>query len=69
MFLSRSSITLGLPPLPGRFLPLPAIIQAAILTTLTFEAALGLFGDDHEGLSFGFVFLLISIEGICGGLA
>ena len=69
VFLSRSSITLGLPPLPGRLLSAPAILQGFILTTLAFESAVGIFGDEHEGLSFALVFLLISIEGICGGLA
>ncbi|KAI0667306.1 batten's disease protein Cln3 [Trametes maxima] len=69
VFLSRSSISLGLPPLPGRLLSLPAIVQGVILTTLSLESAVGLFGDAYAGLSFAFVFLLISIEGICGGLA
>ena len=69
VFLSRSSITLGLPPLPGRLLSLPAIVQGFILATLAVESAVGIFGDDHEGISFAFVFLLVSIEGICGGLA
>ncbi|KAI8974779.1 batten's disease protein Cln3 [Trametes punicea] len=72
VFLSRSSISLGLPPLPGRLLPLPAIVQGVILSTLAYESAVGVFGDDddaREGWSFAFVFLLIAIEGICGGLA
>ncbi|TFK80381.1 batten's disease protein Cln3 [Polyporus arcularius HHB13444] len=69
VFLSRSSITLGLPPLPGRLLSLPAIVQGFILTILAFESAVGILGDENEGMSFAFVFLLISIEGICGGLA
>ena len=69
VFLSRSSITLGLPPLPGKLLSAPAILQGVILTTLAVESAVGIFGDANEGASFAFVFLLISIEGICGGLA
>ncbi|KAJ8463342.1 hypothetical protein ONZ51_g10318 [Trametes cubensis] len=71
VFLSRSSISLGLPPLPGRLLSLPAIVQGVILSTLAFESAVGIFGDSdaREGWSFAFVFLLIAIEGICGGLA
>ncbi|KAL1948617.1 hypothetical protein VTO73DRAFT_10423 [Trametes versicolor] len=69
VFLSRSSISLGLPPLPGRLLSLPAIIQGAILCTLAFESAVGIFGDAHEGVSFALVFLLICVEGVCGGLA
>ncbi|GBE89783.1 batten's disease protein Cln3 [Sparassis latifolia] len=69
VFFSRSSISIGLPPLPGRLLSLPAILQAIVLSTLTFESAVGIFGDQSEGLSFFLVFFLISIEGICGGLA
>ena len=48
---------------------LPAIVQALILLILTLESALGLFGDDAAGYNIGIVFALISIEGICGGLA
>ncbi|EIW54652.1 batten's disease protein Cln3 [Trametes versicolor FP-101664 SS1] len=69
VFLSRSSISLGLPPLPGRLLSLPAFVQGAILCTLAFESAVGIFGDAHEGVSFALVFLLICVEGVCGGLA
>ena len=69
VFLSRSSITLGLPPLPGKLLSAPAILQGFILATLAVESAVGIFGDVNEGASFAFVFFLISIEGICGGLA
>ncbi|RPD52086.1 hypothetical protein L227DRAFT_618106 [Lentinus tigrinus ALCF2SS1-6] len=58
-FLSRSSITLGLPPLPGHLLSVPAIVQD-ILATLTFESMVGIFGDHNEGASFTFVFLFIS---------
>ncbi|KAJ6591212.1 batten's disease protein Cln3 [Mycena vulgaris] len=70
VFLSRSSISIGIPPLPARLLPLPAIIQAGILLVLTFESALGLFpADADEAWSIVAVFLLISLEGICGGSA
>ncbi|PPQ97278.1 hypothetical protein CVT26_006671 [Gymnopilus dilepis] len=69
VFLSRSSISLGIPALPTRFLPLPAIVQFVILTTLVYESAYGLFGENQEGLNVFFVFSLISVEGICGGLA
>jgi len=37
--------------------------------TLAYESAVGIFGDGSEGTSFFLVFLLVSIEGICGGLA
>ena len=69
MFLSRSSITLGCPPLPKELLPGPAVIQLVILLTLVYESAIGIFGDNSEGASFFLVFLLVSIEGVCGDLA
>lgn len=69
VFLSRSSITLGVPPLPHRLLPLPAIVQAVILTALVIESAAGIVPRNAEGWAIGMVFALISLEGICGGLA
>ncbi|EGO01186.1 hypothetical protein SERLA73DRAFT_179291 [Serpula lacrymans var. lacrymans S7.3] len=69
VFISRSTISLGLPPLPERLLSVPAIAQFFILNLLAFESAVGIFSEASEGLSIAFVFLLISIEGICGGLA
>ncbi|KLO06520.1 batten's disease protein Cln3 [Schizopora paradoxa] len=69
VFLSRSSISFGLPPLPARLLSLPAIVQAVILLFLATESGLGIFPDNAEGLAIGVVFLMISFEGVCGGLA
>jgi len=69
VFLSRSSISVGIPPLPLRLLPVPSILQGVILLILSFEAAVGFFSSDSEGLNVLFVFLLISLEGICGGSA
>ncbi|KAJ7805753.1 batten's disease protein Cln3 [Mycena olivaceomarginata] len=74
VFLSRSSISIGIPPLPARLLPLPAILQAGILLILMFESAVGIFPSgpgtaDSEAWSITIVFLLISLEGICGGSA
>ncbi|KAJ3561689.1 hypothetical protein NP233_g10045 [Leucocoprinus birnbaumii] len=69
VFLSRSSISLGLPALPERLLPLPAIIQAVILSLLALESAYGFFSSEAEAINVFFVFILISLEGICGGLA
>lgn len=69
VFLSRSSISLGMPPLPARFLSLPAIVQFIILCTLALESGVGLVPEDWEGLAFLLVFMLIGVEGICGGLA
>jgi len=79
VFLSRSSISLGIPAFPSRFLPMPAVIQLAVLIILTFESATGLFESGSgvvnpdterwEGASVAIVFVLVTIEGICGGLA
>ncbi|KAI6015043.1 batten's disease protein Cln3 [Pisolithus orientalis] len=69
VFISRSTISLGIPPIPIRLLPLPAIVQLAILITLTYESAFGIFSGDHEGRSIALIFILVSIEGVCGGLA
>ncbi|KAF8752177.1 Batten's disease protein Cln3 [Rhizoctonia solani] len=41
VFLSRSSISLGLPALPTALLPLPAVIQAVIMGTLALESSTG----------------------------
>jgi battenin len=69
VFFSRSSISIGIPPLPARFLPLPAILQACILLVLAVESAIGFFPNEDEAWSIAAVFLLISLEGICGGSA
>ena len=69
VFISRSSISLGIPPLPEKLLSLPAVAQFLILVTLMYESAVGIFSEDHPATSILFVFLLISMEGICGGLA
>ncbi|KAI0000431.1 batten's disease protein Cln3 [Russula vinacea] len=55
-----------LPALPTRAIPIPSIIQGFLLITLSSESALGYF---PESLAPGLVFLLISLEGICGGLS
>ncbi|KAF8638363.1 hypothetical protein AX16_010510 [Volvariella volvacea WC 439] len=68
VFLSRSSISIGLPPIPSRLLAIPSIIQFFILLTLAYESAVGFFAyEDSSAIIF--VFLLVSMEGICGGLA
>jgi battenin len=69
VFLSRSSLSLGLPPLPERLLPLPSIFQGLVLLSLAFESAVGIFRAENEGLSILVVFVLVSIEGMFGGLA
>ncbi|KZT08122.1 batten disease protein Cln3 [Laetiporus sulphureus 93-53] len=75
VFLSRSSISFGIPPLPSRLLPLPSIVQALILVTLALESSRGVFGGgfaregDTEGRSVALIFALVCVEGVCGGLA
>ncbi|RDB28182.1 Protein BTN1 [Hypsizygus marmoreus] len=69
VFFSRSSISIGLPPLPEKLLPLPAVLQLIILALLLFESAVGFFPDEANGASIVMVFFLVSLEGICGGLA
>ncbi|EAU83977.1 BTN1 [Coprinopsis cinerea okayama7 len=70
VFFSRSTISLGIPALPARFLALPSIVQGILFVTLTYEAAVGFFPpQEDETRSITFVFLLICLEGICGGLA
>ncbi|WVQ93086.1 hypothetical protein IAU59_000150 [Kwoniella sp. CBS 9459] len=79
VFLSRSSLSLSIPPIPLRFLPVPSIIQFFVLSALYLQAKHFIFsspaytppntppskGVDH---TIAFVFLLICIEGLCGGL-
>jgi len=69
VFLSRSSISIGIPPLPLNLLPLPSVLQGFILLLLAFESSVGFYAADAEGLSIATVFFLISLEGICGGLS
>ncbi|KAI5980685.1 CLN3 protein-domain-containing protein [Pisolithus marmoratus] len=49
VFISRSTISIGIPPIPVRLLSLPAVVQLAILITLAYESAFGIFSEDHEG--------------------
>jgi len=42
--MSRSSISVGLPALPRRWIKVPAFVQAAILAVLALEAGVGVFG-------------------------
>lgn len=48
---------------------MPAIVQFFILVTLALESGVGLISDANGGLAITFIFVMISIEGICGGLA
>ncbi|KAK8844113.1 hypothetical protein IAR55_006907 [Kwoniella newhampshirensis] len=79
VFLSRSTLSLGIPPLPLPLLPFPSIIQFLILTLLYFQSKSFLFSSraytppstpPSTGVdrSISWVFLLICVEGMCGGL-
>jgi battenin len=82
VFLSRSSLSLGLPPLPLRFLPLPTLIQTLNLLILSLQASRFILSSappsaalpipteaGGEGGAITKVFLLICLEGLCGGAA
>lgn len=80
VFLSRSSLSLGFPALPKALLPLPAIVQFIVLVTLSTQASTFFLSSPQyqppeippsSGVDRGitFVFLLICLEGTCGGLA
>lgn len=60
---------MGLPPLPAPLLPLPAIIQAFILASLALESAYGFLPEHSPQYTLPVIFLLVGLEGICGGLA
>ncbi|KAL7421274.1 battenin CLN3 protein [Cryptotrichosporon argae] len=68
VFVSRSSLSLGLPPLPRRLLPLPALTQLAVLAALATQARAFVLGDEGAR-AITPVFLLVCLEGLCGGLA
>ncbi|KAH8833784.1 batten's disease protein Cln3 [Flagelloscypha sp. PMI_526] len=69
VFVSRSAISLGMPPIKATLLPVPAYIQAVVLAILAFESGHGLFPDDAITLPVLLVFILVLVEGLCGGLA
>jgi battenin len=80
VFLSRSSLSLGLPPVPRRLLPLPSIVQFSVLSLLTLQSSRFIFSSSaytppnpppEYGVdrSITFAFLLMCLEGLCGGSA
>lgn len=80
MFLSRSSLSLGLPPIPRRYLPVPTITQFFVLVLLFLQARRFIFStpeytppspEPATGVdrAITFVFLLTCLEGLCGGSA
>ncbi|KAF8323899.1 batten's disease protein Cln3 [Clavulina sp. PMI_390] len=68
VFLSRSSISLGVPPLARRLLPVPAMLQGCILTFLALESAYGIL-PEAPNVAIPAVAFFIAVEGLCGGLA
>ncbi|ORY33130.1 batten's disease protein Cln3 [Naematelia encephala] len=78
VFLSRSSLSLGLPAIPLGLLPIPTIVQFIILTLLSLQASNFIFSSTSytppsdppfAGVdrSITIVFLLMCLEGLCGG--
>lgn len=68
VFLSRSPVSLSLPPLLWELLPAPAATQLAILLNLVYEGAIGIFDDSSEGVSFFPGFLARQFVGTCNSL-
>ena len=80
VFLSRSSLALGLPPIPRRLLPLHSIVQGLVLSLLTLQSSHFIFSSPAftpprppptQGIdrTISFVFVLMCLEGLCGGSA
>lgn len=74
VFLSRSSISIGFPALPQRWLSAPAVVQGVLTVVLGVESAVGwgVFGAEDgvsEDSHIWFVMGCIALEGVCGGLA
>lgn len=80
VFISRSSLSIGLPPIPKRFLPLPTVIQFFVLVLLTMQSRFFFFStpeytppnpEPSTGVDRAItaVFLLTCLEGLCGGSA
>jgi len=71
VFFSRSSMAiLRLPALPRRLIPMPSVVQVVILWTLLLEASRGwMSAVVPTAWIYLAVFAVISLEGICGGLA
>ncbi|WRT69193.1 uncharacterized protein IL334_006177 [Kwoniella shivajii] len=83
VFISRSTLSLSIPPIPLTFLPLPSIIQFIVLSLLYLQSKYFLFtsssytppntptGDQDHGIdqTIPIAFMLICVEGLCGGLA
>lgn len=80
MFISRSSLSLGLPPIPKHLLPLPTVIQFFVLVLMTLQARSFIFStpeytppapEPTSGVdrAITIVFLLSCLEGLCGGSA
>ncbi|KAH9464635.1 hypothetical protein Pst134EB_004157 [Puccinia striiformis f. sp. tritici] len=71
VFFSRSSMAIfRFPALPRRLIPLPSMIQVLIFSVLLMEGSSSfLSGIVPKDWIYFLIFAIISIEGICGGLA
>lgn len=79
VFLSRSTLSLGLPAIPKRYLALPSLIQFFVLVLLSLQSSHSIFSSaaytppapPPQGVdrTITIVFLLICLEGLCGGSA
>ncbi|KLT46465.1 batten's disease protein Cln3 [Cutaneotrichosporon oleaginosum] len=80
VFISRSSLSLGLPPIPRALLPVPTVIQFFVLVLLALQSRSFIFAtpeytppapEPATGVdrSITAIFLLTCLEGLCGGSA
>ncbi|WAQ85696.1 hypothetical protein PtA15_6A324 [Puccinia triticina] len=71
VFFSRSSMAIfRFPALPRRLIPMPSLLQLLILGTLVLEASSAILTRIVSvDWIYPLVFALISLEGVCGGLA
>ncbi|PLW21284.1 hypothetical protein PCANC_05062 [Puccinia coronata f. sp. avenae] len=71
VFFSRSSMAIfRFPALPRRLIPLPSLLQMVILCVLLLEASNGFLSSVvPTQWIYMLVFAVISLEGVCGGLA
>lgn len=70
VFFSRSSsVIFKIPALPPRLIPLPSVAQAFVLLIAILESTQSIFSNAFGTYAIGACFLLIAIEGLCGGLA
>ncbi|KAG0148798.1 hypothetical protein CROQUDRAFT_74956 [Cronartium quercuum f. sp. fusiforme G11] len=71
VFFSRSSIAIcRLPPLPKRLIPLPSLFQVILFCIILLESSNQTISQAFgPNFIYAVIFSLISLEGVCGGLA